>query len=305
MDKLTSMQVFIEVAKCQSFVVASQNLELSAPAVTRAIAHLEGHLGVKLFIRTTRHVRLTESGQHFLTDAKRILEDVEEAEAAAAGIYAKPKGVLNVTAPVLFGEKHIIPIITEYLHQHAEVSVKTIFSDRITSLLEEDLDVAIRIGHLKDSGLYATNVGSVRLIVCGSPEYFKRHGKPQNPVDLNQHNIIYASTYDTSLTWHFKHQEKRESIKLSPRLRCNQNGAAIKAAIQGFGITQLLSYQIGEELEKETLQSILTDYEESPLPVNVIHLEGRRASAKIRSFIDMAVTRLRNNPFINPPKLNI
>lgn len=302
MDKLTSMQIFVEVAKCQSFVLASENLELSAPAVTRAIAYLEKHLGIKLFNRTTRHVRLTESGQQFLIDARRILEDIEEAEAAATGVYAKPKGVLNITAPVLFGEKHIMPIITEYLEQYPDVSVRTLFSDRITGLIEEDLDVAIRIGPLKDSGLYATTVGSIRRIVCGSPKYFKRYGKPQTPTELSEHRIIHANTYDATTNWHFQRNGKNESIKMVPRLRCNQNGAAIKAAVEGFGITQLLSYQIGEELEKGNLQCILTEYEEPAFPVNVIHLEGRRTSAKNRAFIDLAVTRLRENVFINPPK---
>lgn len=299
MDKLDAMKVFVEVAKHQSFIGASKQLNLSAPAVTRFVASLETSLGVKLFNRTTRHVRLTESGEHFLTDSKRILEDIVEAEAAATGIYSTPKGTLTITAPVLFGEKHILPIITEYLELNQEVTVKTLFSDRVTSLVEEELDIAIRIGHLKDSNLYATHVGNVHRIVCSSPDYFKKYGKPTHPSDLNDHNIVFPTTFETSPVWHFINNGKKEVVKLNPRLHCNQTNLALQAAIQGFGITRLMSYQVGEELEKGTLQSVLTGYEEKPLPVNIIRIEGRRSSAKIRSFLDLATKRLEANPFIH------
>jgi len=196
---------------------------------------------------------------------------------------------------VLFGEKHILPIITEYLELNQEVTVKTIFSDRVTSLVEEELDIAIRIGHLKDSNLYATHVG----IVCSSPGYFKKYGKPIYPSDLNDHNIVFPTTFETSPVWHFIHNGKKEAVKLNPRLHCNQTNLALQAAIQGFGITRLMSYQVGEELEKGTLQSVLTGYEEKPLPVNIIRIEGRRSSAKIRSFLDLATKRLEANPFIH------
>ena len=299
MDKLDAMRVFIEVAKHQSFVAAGEEMGMSAPATTRSIASLESRLGVKLFNRTTRHVRLTESGARFLQDAKRIIEDLADAEAAITGVYTKPTGKLTVTAPVLFGEKHIIPIITEYLDMHSEVSVRAIYNDRISSLLEEELDVAIRIGHLKDSSLYATQVGQVRRIVCGSPSYFKRNGIPECPADLCNHNIIFPTTFESSCEWHFQKNGKKERVKLSPRLRCNQNSAVLKAVMLGHGITRLMSYQVGEELTGGLLKNILTDYEEDPLPVSVVHLEGRRANAKTRLFIDLAIERLRTNPFIN------
>lgn len=300
MNKLEAMQIFIEVAKHQSFVAASRSLEMSAPTITRTIAELESRLGVKLFNRTTRHVRLTQSGLQFLNDVSRILEDIEETEAALSGSYTEPKGVLTITAPVLFGEKYIIPIISEYLEQNTSVSVRTIFHDRVASLIEEELDIAIRIGHLKDSNLYATTVGEIRRIVCASPAYLESFGIPKSPEELSKHKIILPTTYDSSSTWKFHHQDKKISVKLAPRLRCNQNGAALKAAVLGYGVTRLMSYQVAEELEKRTLQCILTDYEDKPIPVNVIHLEGRRANAKIRAFIELAVHRLRANPFINP-----
>lgn len=298
MDKLESMQVFIEVTKHMSFVRAGEHLGLSAPAVTRSIAALEAHLQAKLFVRTTRHVRLTEIGHRFLEDARQIVEAVEDAEANAAGVYSAPKGVLTITAPVLFGQRHVTPIITEYLEMHSEVSIRAMFYDRVTSLLEEEMDVAIRIGHLKNSNLYATQVGEVRRVVCGSPAYFKKHGKPQIPSDLKNHRNVFSASPDSSSNWHFSNRGKKEIVKLTPQLRCNHNATALNAAISGFGLTRLMSYQIGEELEKGLVESVLTEFEEPPLPVNVIHLEGRRANAKVRSFIDLAKERLRDNPFV-------
>ncbi len=299
MDKLHTIRVFIEVAKQQSFAAAAEKLGLSAPAVTRSVAALETRLSAKLFNRTTRHVRVTESGARFLEDTKRIIEDLEEAEAAVRGVYTKPSGTLSVTAPVLFGEKHIMPIITEYLQLNPDVSVKAMLYDRVTSLVEEELEIAIRIGHLKDSSLYATTVGQVRRIVCGSPQYFEKYGKPDKPADLVNHSIIFPTTFESINQWPFNNNGKKESVKLNPCLRCNQNAAALNAALLGHGITRLMSYQVGEEIEKGNLESILTDYEEESLPVSILYLEGRRANAKIRSFIDLAVERLRANPFIN------
>ena len=299
MDKLEAMRVFIEVAECQSFVAASRTLDLSAPTVTRSVAQLEKALGVRLFNRTTRHVRLTDSGARFFEDAKRILEDVEQAVATASGSYTEPKGVLSITAPVLFGQIHIAPILTEYLQQNPAVTVRALFYDRVSNILDEGLDVAVRIGHLKDSSIYATPVGSVQRLVCASPSYLQKHGTPRHPAELRDHEIIQAATVESSSTWQFESSTGRESVKLTPRLLCSQNGAAITAAREGFGITRLMSYQVGEELNSGSLTRILQDYEIQPLPVSIIHLEGRQANAKIRAFIDLAIERLRANPYID------
>lgn len=300
MDKLDAMKVFVEVARQKSFVGASTSLNLSAPAVTRYIAFLENLLGIKLFNRTTRHVSLTEPGAQYLNDSKRIIEEIKEAEEAVSGIYTEPKGTLTITAPVLFGEQYILPIVIDFLSQNKNVEVKVLFSDNITSLIEEGLDIAIRIGHLKDSSLYASQLGVMRRIVCGSPEYFAQNAKPISPADLSEHNIIFPTTFESSPVWHFVNKGKKEFVKLKPRLCCNQNSAALKAAIQGFGLTRLMSYQVGEELAKGTLESVLTCYEEAPLPINIIHMEGRRVNAKVRAFLDLAKLHLQKNPFINP-----
>jgi len=301
-DKFQTMQVFVEVAKQGSFVAASHQLGISAPATTKAIATLEGRLGVKLFNRTTRHVRLTESGMRFLQDAQQILEQLAEAEGAVRGVYAQPSGTLTITAPVLFGSLHIMPIVVEYLALYPEVNVRTLFYDRVTNLLEEEIDVAIRIGQLKDSNLYATQVGSVKRIVCGSPDYFKINGTPETPQALTEHKIIFPTTYEVTRSWQFNDNGNSLSVKLSPHLVCNHNAAALNACVMGAGITRLMSYQAGEALAQGTLKRILTHYEEDDLPVSVMHVEGRKANAKIRTFIDLVVERLRANKMIQAPR---
>lgn len=299
MDKLATIRVFVEAAVQQSFVTASRNLDMSAPAVTRAIAQLETSLGVKLFNRTTRHVRLTDAGERFLSDMKHLLEELEHAEAAASGSYVSPKGTLSITAPVLFGQKYIIPIVAEYLEQNSAVSVKAVFYDRIGNLLEEGLEVAIRIGHLQDASFYATHVGNVRRVVCGSPDYFAKYGIPESPADLVNHKIIMASTVESTTSWKFMAAGATQIVKVTPRLDCNQNETAVNAAILGCGVTRLMSYQVGENIKSGKLQKVLDAYETDPLPINIIHLEGRRTTAKIRAFIDLCVERLKANPFIN------
>lgn len=299
MDKLEAMRVFIEVAECKSFVAASRNLDLSAPAVTRSVAQFEQALGVRLFNRTTRHVRLTDAGARFYQDARRILEALEQAEAAASGSYAEPKGELSVTAPVLFGQMHVTPILTEYLQQNPSVSVRACFYDRIGNLLDEGLDVAVRIGHLKDSSLYAIPVGRVQRLVCASPQYLRTFGEPAHPTELATHEVIQASTIEPSTNWQFSSSSGNISVKVKPRLYCSQNGAAVAAAKNGFGITRQMSYQVGQEIKEGRLVRLLRDFEPKPLPVHIIHLEGRQANAKIRTFIDLAVERLRENPYID------
>lgn len=298
MNKLESMKVFVETASCESFVEASRRLEMSPPAVTRAVAALEQSLAVRLFNRTTRQVRLTEVGRRFFEDARQIIELLEEAESAASGSYSQPKGVLTVTAPVLFGQKHIVPILTDYLKHFPEVDIRAMFYDRVSDMLDEGLDVAIRIGHLKDSNMYAVPVGNVRRILCASPRYFEENEKPRCPEDLLDHQIILASGVEASAHWNFESPNGKYSVRVRPRLHCNQNGAAIEAAKSGAGITRLMSYQVGEELEQGKLVRVLSGYEAEPLPINIVYLEGRMANAKTRSFVDFAAECLRKNPFI-------
>jgi len=173
------------------------------------------------------------------------------------------------------------------------------FFDRVVNLLEDDLDIAVRIGHLKDSSYYATKVGDVRRVLCGAPSYFAEHGEPTHPSDLANHEIIFPPSPDNTQVWHFKNQNINESVKLNPRLYCNHNAVAVRAAVKGRGITRLMSYQVGEEIANGSLKRVLISFEDPPLPINLVYLEGRRTSGKIRSFIDLATLRLRESIFLS------
>jgi DNA-binding transcriptional LysR family regulator len=279
-------------------VAASRELDLSAPAVTRSVSRLEKSLGVKLFNRTTRLVRLTEAGQRYAADVREILERIDQADALASGSTVEPKGILSVTAPELFGYHFIMPIVTEYLDTYPDVSVRAVFFDRIGYLLEEGIDVAVRIGHLEDSTLYAVHVGSICRVVCGSPTYFKKHGTPESPDELAKHSIVQATAVEPSTTWVFGGKQKSK-VQVFPRLQCSQNNAAIRAAEVGTGITRVMSYQVGEELKNGTLKRVLADFEPDPLPLNIVYVEGRQANAKIRAFVKMAAEHLRKDHTIN------
>ena len=296
MDKLEAMKVFAAVVEEGSFVDASRVLDVSPPAVTRSVARLENVLGIPLFHRSTRHVRLTDSGQHYYSYAKSILESVAEAEAAVTGSYLEPSGQLTVTAPVLFGQKYVMPVISAYLEQHPRVSINAVFLDRVTNLLEDNLDVAIRIGELEDSSLFATRVGSIGKITCASPDYLQAHGTPDSPEQLASHSILHATTVEPLTTWTFGNHR----IKVTPRLQGNQNGAIIQAALAGSGLTRLMSYQVADELVAGNLVRVLREFEPPCIPVSVVYLDGRKANAKIRSFVDFAVERLRANELLNP-----
>jgi DNA-binding transcriptional LysR family regulator len=275
-------------------------LGLSPPAVTRAIAALEKRLGVRLFNRTTRFVRATEAGQRYLEDARRIIGEVDAADEAAAGLNAAPRGQLAVTAPVLFGKMFVLPAVVEYLRRYPAMEVSALFLDRVVNLLEEGLDVGIRIGELPDSSMKAIRVGSVRRVLCAAPGYLKKHGVPDKPAALSAHSIIAASGISPTNDWNFRQGAKANSVRLSPRLTVSSNDAAIEAALQGFGITRLLSYQIAPQVERGGLKILLKDFEPPPMPIHVVHREGRYASVKIRSFVDLIVERLREDRALSP-----
>lgn len=301
MDRFQAMRVFLAVAEGGGFAEAARRLALSPPAVTRAVSALEAHIGSRLLTRTTRLVKLTEAGARYLDDCRRILADVDEAEAAAAGSYAIPSGVLTVTASVMFGRIYVQPVVLDFLRAHPAVTGRTLFLDRITNLIDEGIDVAVRIAHLPDSSFRAQRVGSVRRIVCAAPSYLAEHGVPQTPDELTGHSVIAFTHNHTGAgaEWRFGREDKIR-VAVSPRLYCNTNDAVIAAAEAGWGLARVLSYQVGPALAAGRLQAVLTEYEEEPVPVQVVHVEGRRASAKVRAFVDFAVERLRANPLVNP-----
>ncbi|MFC3443656.1 LysR family transcriptional regulator [Sphingobium rhizovicinum] len=289
------MKIFVRVADAGGFAEAARQLHLSPPAVTRAIATLEEEIGVRLLTRTTRSVKLTEAGGGYLDDCRRILADMADADAAAAGAHGNPTGTLLVTGSVLFGHIYVLPILLDYLDRFPAVTGRSLFVDRIVNIVEEGIDVAVRIGHLPDSGLSALRVGSVRRAICGAPAYFERHGIPRTPAELAGHRIIMPTGAWSSPEWHFG-PDGRTSVTVHPRLQCNTVEAAITAAEQGWGLTRVLSYQIAPALAAGRLVTVLDEHMEKPLPIHVVHAEGRRVAAKVRSFVDLAVERLRANP---------
>lgn len=299
MDRLHLMAVFVAVAEEEGFAAAARRLRMSPPAVTRAVAFLETRLGVQLLTRTTRMVRTTDAGARYLDDARRILVEADEADEAAAGINATPRGHLAVTAPTLFGKLYVMPIITAYQRSFDETTVSALFVDRVVNLHDEGLDVGIRIGELPDSSLRAIRVGQVRRVVCAAPSYLKQHGTPKAPADLARHQIIAATAISGGAEWTFTRGKKRHAVKLSPRILVNTNDGALEAARDGFGLTRLISYQVANELAEGKLKTVLSAYEEAALPIHVIHREGRHRSAKVRSFVDIAVDRLRADKALN------
>lgn len=300
MDRLQAMKTFVRVAETGGFAEAARRLHMSPPAVTRFVAALEDAIGTRLLTRTTRSVKLTEAGSQYLEDCRRILADVDEAEAAAAGSYVTPTGTLRVTASVLFGQIYVLPLLTEFLDRHPAVTGDVVFLDRVVNIVDEGIDVAIRIGHLPDSSSSAIRIGSVRRVICGAPGYFKKYGEPQTPADLAGHTVIAATGAQwgtqSNLTWLFA---DKSNVEIKPRLFINTIDGAIQAASQGWGLTLVLSYQIAPAVADGRLRVVLSEYEEPPLPIHILHAEGRRAAAKVRAFVDFAVEKLRANPMIN------
>lgn len=293
------MSAFVAVAESGGFGRAARRLGISSPAVTRAIAMLEARIGARLFTRTTRVVRVTDAGARYLEDCRRILAELSVADRAAAGVHASPSGELAVTAPVLFGQKFVVPHLVSYLNEHPAVRIRAVFLDRIVELLDEGLDVAVRIGDLPDSSLLATRVGAVRRVVCASPAYLRERGRPAQPADLAQHQIIAATGVDKPVEWRFDGRKSPTTIQLAAPLAINSNDGRISAALAGFGLTRVLSYQVADLLADGRLVTVLDEFHPTTLPIHVVHSQGRGAAAKIRSFVDFLVPRLRADPAIN------
>ncbi|MBB4845601.1 DNA-binding transcriptional LysR family regulator [Paucibacter oligotrophus] len=298
MDKLNAMRVFVAVAEAQSFASAARLLGLSASQVTRAVAALEEELGVRLLHRTTRQLRLSEVGARYLSDCRRLLGDLQEAEAQASGAHLLPQGHLTVTAPVLFGRLHMAPVLLEFLQAQPQLTAQALLVDRVVHLLEEGVDLALRISHLPDSSLCALRVGEVRRVIVAAPDYLARHGEPACPADLGRHQALgVAHNGGPPAPWLLAAQASRPDRLVQgpqPRMPLSFSGVepCIQAAIAGHGLARALSYQVAEAVERGQLRVVLAAYEPLPLPVSLVHPEGRRACAKVRSFVDFAAQRL-------------
>src|SRR5262245_44812335 len=290
MDRLQSMDVFVAAATAGSFSAASRELRMPLPTVSRKIADLEAHLSAKLFVRSTRKLALTDAGQTYLAACRRILEEVAEADRSASGQYNAPQGELIVTAPMVFGRLHVLPVVAEFLAGHPRVDVRLVQSDRHLSLVDDHLDVAVRIGRLPDSGLVATQLGTVRRVVCASPVYLETHGAPKSPEELEEHACVTFPGLGGAYPWVFRGDEP---TRVRSRLTVNTAEAAIAGAVAGVGLTRVLSYQVAGVIARGELVRVLKKFEPEPIPVSLVYVRERRLTAKLRAFIDYAVPKLR------------
>jgi DNA-binding transcriptional LysR family regulator len=294
-NRFHEMTVFLAVAEARSFAAAARRLEMSAPTVTRSVAALEHRLGILLLVRTTRSLRLTEAGERYAADCRRILDDVEQADDAAAGVMGAPRGALSITAPAFFGELHVMPAVLGYLRAHREVSVRTLLVDRVVNLLDEGVDVAVRIGALPDSTLTAVPVGQVRRVVCAAPAFLQEHGEPKDLDALPRFCTITAAMEGRGTQWRFQQDGQARRLSVDSQLTVTSFQAAVLAACEGWGLTQVVSYQVARHLASGALQVVLRDFELPPMPVHVVYPEGRKSSAKVRSFVDFCVDALRRD----------
>ncbi|MBN3764059.1 LysR family transcriptional regulator [Burkholderia sp. Ac-20365] len=293
MDRLQAMTTFVTVVETEGFASAARKLKISPSVISRLINELEAHLGVRLLNRTTRIVRMTDAGEKFFDDCRSILAKVAAAELAAVGAHNTPRGQLTVTAPVVFGKTYVTPIVQEYLTRYPAVNVSCWFMDRTVNLVDEGVDVAIRIGELPDSSLQAVAIGKVRSVLCASPAYLEAHGEPRSPSDLMSHVAIQSTPSTPSPQWRFRVDGKPVAVPIQPRLITTTNDSAMTAAMSGIGIVCLLSCQISSELAEGRLRIVLPEYELATLPVHVLHREGRHANRKVRAFLDLAIETFR------------
>ncbi|MDA7946192.1 MAG: LysR family transcriptional regulator [Hyphomicrobiaceae bacterium] len=299
MDRLQAMSVFVAVAEQAGFAAAARRLNISPPSATRAVSDLEGRLGARLLHRTTRSVTLTEAGERYLEDCRRILAEVDAADRHAAGIHAEPRGLVTVTGSVVFGRQVITPILLELTDQYPDISISTLFVDRVVHLVDEGIDVAVRIAELPDSSLRAVRVGSVRRVLCSSPGYLEARGRPEKPSDLHDHDLLDFVNLARGRDWVFHHGDTTQAMRVSSRLRFNVADAAIAAALQDGGITRVLSYMIAPHVKSGALELLLEDYEPPPIPVHVVHKEAGQTSARVRAVVDFLAARLRKSSVLH------
>lgn len=304
MDRLETMRVFVAVAEARGFAPAARQLALSPPAVTRAVLALEHHLGARLLRRTTRSVSLTEAGERFHADCRRILAELAEAEAGAGGAHSLPQGQLSVTAPLTFGRLHVAPLLLDFMAAQPRIGVRSFFADHVVHLLDEGFDVALRIARLPDSGLSAVRVGELRRVLVAAPAYLAEHGTPDSPAALAQHAAVgFTGPGGVGAPWTFQppgRTTRAAAVTVQPhwRLIANTSEMTVAAAVAGFGLARVLAYQAAAEIRSGRLVLLLPEHEPPPVPVQLVHAEGRRTTAKTRAFIDFAVERLRREPIL-------
>ncbi|CAN7317206.1 LysR family transcriptional regulator [Duganella sp. LjRoot269] len=294
MSRLESMSVLVAVVDAGSLSAAARRLGMPLATVSRKVAELESRLKTRLLHRTTRQLSLTEAGASYVAACRRILEEIGEAERAATGEYAVPKGELVVTAPVVFGRLHVVPVVAEFLAQYPEIDVNLVLTDRVVHLMDEAADVAVRIGELPDSTFVATGVGAVRRVVCASPAYLAAHGLPAKPRDLAGHECITFEVLASKRAWVFGAGKSELAVPVHSRLAVNTAEAAIAASMLGVGLVRVLSYQVADALRGDALRVVLEAFESAPLPINLVHKGQAPLPLKLRAFLDFVAPRLRS-----------
>jgi DNA-binding transcriptional LysR family regulator len=293
MDRLEAMSIFLTVVEAGSLSAAARRLHAPLATVSRKVSDLESHLRTKLFNRSSRKLALTEAGSSYVAACKRILADVTEAEHAASGEYAAPTGELTVTAPVDLGRVHLIPILAEFLKAYPKIDVHLVLTDRVTSLSEEQIDVALRMGALPDSTLRALRLGAIRRVFCASPAYLAARGTPRTPNELAGHDCVSYTALLLPDVWTFPSDKTNLAVRVHSRLVVSNAEAACEAARAGIGITPAAFHLIEEALEAGTLTTLLDDFEAPALPVSLVYVAGRFLPIKLRAFLDFAAPRLK------------
>lgn len=287
------MSVFIAIVEAGSLSEASRRLGMPIATVSRRLAELESHLKTQLLKRSARKLILTDSGRAYIAACKRIVEQVDEAERDAAGEYHTPMGELAVTAPSPLGHMHLMPLALEFMAAYPDIHLRLVLSDRVVNMLEENIDVAIRIGELRDSSMIATRIGSIRHVVCASPDYFATHGRPKNPQDLAKHDCITIDRAAFLRGWKFTDGMAEVVVPVNSKIDVSSSEAAIMAAVAGVGITRVMSYKMQDALRAAQLEIVLDEFEPTPWPVNILYAARRPVPLKLRTFIDWTVPRLR------------
>lgn len=293
MDRFDAMSVLLAVTDAGSLSAGARRLGMPLATVSRKVSELEAHLHTRLLNRGSRRLELTDAGQSYVAACRKILEDVVEAERAASGEYRVPRGELVITAPIVFGRLHVLPVIGDFLKAYPDIDVRITLADRVVNLLEEHVDVALRIGDLPDSSLVATRVGSIRRVVCASPDYLKARGTPVAPADLEAHDCITFEGLMSSRSWTFWSNGVPQSVAVHSRLVVNTAEAAIDMAVAGVGVTRVLSYQIASPLAGGKLAAVLESFEPAPIPISLVYSGSGLLPLKLRAFLDFATPRLK------------
>jgi DNA-binding transcriptional LysR family regulator len=293
MDRLEAMSVIVAVTETGSFSAAGRRLGTPVATVSRRVADLEGRLKAELFQRSSRRMVLTDAGRDYVEACKRIIEQVEDAERQVSGEYRSPKGDLTVTTPWGLGHTHMLPIAVEFLDAFPEIGLRLLLTDRVVDAVEENIDLAIRIGSLPESSMIATRIGSIRLVVCASPEYLAARGHPQSPDDLRNYDCIAINDVASPTAWKFRKGKQVLSAQIRSRLCVNTSEAAVLAAIAGAGLTRVMSYKMDAARRAGSLELVLEAFELEPLPVHIVYAPRNPVPLKLRSFLNWVTPRLK------------